>query len=42
LIDGLNLSGFFLKKYLFIEQSPSQSALSNNFYRDNILKIIKN
>lgn len=46
LIDGLNLSGFFLKKYLFIEQDPSQNALSNNFsnnfYRENILKIIKN
>jgi DNA repair protein RecO (recombination protein O) len=37
LIDGLNLSGFFLKKYLFID--GKQDVFSNNFYRENIFKI---
>lgn len=41
LIDGLNLSGFFLNKYLFIERNQSSGLLSSNFYRDNILKILQ-
>ena len=38
LIDGLNLSGFFLNKYLFVDSKKTN--FSSNFYRENILKIV--
>jgi DNA repair protein RecO (recombination protein O) len=43
LLDGLSLSGYFLHKNLAtinnnIKANPS---LSNNFYRENIIKILK-
>lgn len=41
LVDGLNLSGFFLNKYLFLDNSHKKNSFSSNFYRENILKIIQ-
>ena len=38
LVDGLNLSGYFLNKYLFIDSKKNN--FSSNFYRENILKIV--
>jgi DNA repair protein RecO (recombination protein O) len=37
LIDGLKLSGFFLKKFLFVDNFD-KSKQQNSFYRNNILK----
>ena len=40
LIDGLKLSGFFLKKFLFIDDFD-KSKQQNSLYRNNIISGLK-
>jgi len=44
LLDGLNLSGYFLHKNLVTINNnfKANDNLANNFYRENIIKILKN